>query len=118
MPCYLSLLSSPVFAQSQPLPTSSVEKDVVEIQALEIVFSNILTIATSLAGIAAFVVLVMGGFKWMTSGGDPKKMEAAKGSITYAFVGLACLILIWFVLLFISNFTGRPELLKFQLPDQ
>lgn len=107
----------PTFAQPQALPTSAVAEaqGVVEIQALETVFGNILAIATSLAGFAAFVVLIAGGFKWMTSGGDPKKMEAAKGSVTYAFVGLACLILIWFILLFLEQFTG-VKLTIFKLP--
>jgi len=105
-------------AQLPTLPTSGLTgaSGVVEIQALEQVFANVLNIATSLAGLAAFIVLVSGGYKWMTSSGDPKKVESAKSSITYALAGLVLLILIWFILLFISNFTELPDLLHFQIP--
>jgi len=115
-----SVLPQTVLAQLKTLPTSNVPEaeGVVEIQAFEQVFANILTIATSLAGIAAFVVLIMGGFKWMTSGGDPKKMESAKQSITYAFIGLVCLILIWLILLFLQQFTGIPGLTIFTIPKK
>ena len=111
------LVADAALAQLPALPTSGFTgaSGVVEIQAFEQIFANILTVATSLAGLAAFIMLIVGGFKWLTSGGDPKKLESAKGSITYAFAGLALLILIWFVLLFIKNFTG-VDVTIFQIP--
>lgn len=112
------LLPFTVSAQILPLPTSALPgaAGVVEIQALEQVFANVLSVATAFAGLAAFIVLISGSYKWLTSGGDPKKLESAKQSLTYAFLGLILLILIWFILVFIANFTGRQELLKFSIP--
>jgi|GEM_PF-869369 len=111
--CYLSNIS-PVFAQPQTLPTSSIPlptnaqrgEGVVEIKALEIIFSNILSVVTTLAGIAVLIVLISGGFNWMTSGGDPKKAESARNTITYAIVGIILMIIAWLILRFIHEFTG------------
>lgn len=41
----------------------------------------------SLAGLFLLFYLVAGGFGMMTSKGDPKAVEAAKGKITTAFIG-------------------------------
>ena len=108
----------PIHAQVQPLPTSSVPeaKGVVEIQALETLFSNILAVATALAGLAVFIMLIAGGLSWLTSGGDPKKVESARNTITYAIAGLVLLILAWLILRFIKEFTG-VDVTIFQLPS-
>jgi hypothetical protein len=39
------------------------------------------------AGLALLAYLIIGGFSLMTSGGDPKKVEAGKGAITNAILG-------------------------------
>jgi len=41
-----------------------------------------------LVGGLAVLFLVIGGFQYVTSGGNPSKAEAAKKTITYAIVGL------------------------------
>lgn len=41
----------------------------------------------ALAGLALLFILIWGGFELMTSAGDPKKMEAAKGKLTNAVIG-------------------------------
>ena len=49
--------------------------------------STILKIAFPAAGIILLLLLLAGGFSLMTSSGDPKKMQAAKGQITSAVIG-------------------------------
>lgn len=90
--------------------------DVATIQGFECIFRNILGIATTLAGIAFFVMLLIGGFKYMTSGGDPKASEQAKGTITSALLGIILLILAWLILKFISQFAGLPNITIFKIP--
>jgi len=70
------------------------------------IISNILNIALRLAGIAAFIMIIVGGFQYLTAGGDPKKTQAAGQTITYAVFGLIAVIAAWFILLFIKKFTG------------
>jgi len=50
-----------------------------------------------------FVMLLVGGFKYMTAGGDPKAAGSAKGTITFGFVGLGILILGWYILNLVGN---------------
>ena len=42
-----------------------------------------------LAGTVALAMFVWGGITWMTSGGDPKKVEAGKRIMVWTAVGLA-----------------------------
>lgn len=83
-----------------------VYEGVATLKCLECIFQNILNIVIRLAGIAVFIFIIIGGFKYLTSGGDPKATESAKNTLTYAILGLALLILAWFILLFVEKFTG------------
>lgn len=80
--------------------------DVATIKGLEAVFSNVITIALAMGGVAVFVMFLIGGFKFLTSGGDPKAIEAAKGTLTHAIIGLVVLVLAFTILQFIKYFTG------------
>lgn len=76
------------------------------ISELDKVFSNVLIIALGLAGVALFIMLIIGGIKWITAGGDPKAVESAKGTVTYAIVGVIFLALAYIILVFIKTFTN------------
>src|SRR4030042_3353971 len=69
------------------------------------IISNVIRVAVPLAGIALFFMLVWGGFHYLSSGGDPKGTEQAKGTITFAIAGIILMILAWFILRFITLFT-------------
>ncbi len=73
---------------------------------LQKIFKTIFNIATSIAIIAVFIMLLYGGFKYLTSMGDPKGSEAAKTTITQAIIGLALMIGAWFIIKFIQVFTN------------
>ncbi len=77
-----------------------------EIKDLEKIFSNVLSIIAALAALACFIMLIVGGFKYLASGGDPKATTGAKNTITYAIIGLAALIIAWLILLLIKEVTG------------
>jgi len=73
---------------------------------LDSVFERIISVAIGLAGIALFIMLVVGGFKFLTAGGDPKKLDSARSTITMAIGGLILLLISYFILIFIGNITG------------
>lgn len=71
------------------------------------IIENIINISVSIAAVILFIMLVWGGLAYMTSGGaEPKKMQDAQNTITYAIVGIILLILAWFILWFLEIFTG------------
>ena len=92
--------------------------DVATIKGIGCLISNILTVALQLLGLVFFLMLLFGGIKYLISGGDPKAVEAAKGTITSALTGLIIAILAWFILFFIEEFTGAPvTLFQWRLPE-
>ncbi len=73
---------------------------------LEGVFGNVVSAALGFAGIVLFVLLLVGGIKYITSGGDPKAAEGAQKTITYAIGGLALILLSYLILVLIKTITG------------
>jgi len=82
---------------------------------LTAVFASVISIALPIAGVVIFVMLVIGGFRYITSAGDPRKLEGAKGTLTYAILGLLLIALAFLILVAISNFTNVPDILNFRV---
>lgn len=76
------------------------------ISNLSCIFGNLTTVLLGLAGIVLFVLLLSGGFKYITSGGDPKAVEGAQKTITYAIGGLILILLSYLILVLIKTITG------------
>lgn len=73
---------------------------------LEIVFQKVVQALIGGAGIVLFVFLLIGGIKYITSGGDPKATESAQKTITYAIGGLVLLLVSYLILVLIGTITG------------
>ncbi len=89
--------------------------DVVTIHSLETLFSNVVQAAAALAGIALFIMLLVGGFKFLFSGGDQKQLEGARGTVTNAIIGLAVIAVAYLILRTIEVFTG-VQVTNFSVP--
>ena len=76
------------------------------LQNLEDVFKSVLNVILGIAGITFFILLLSSGFKFITSGGDPKALEGAKKTLTYAIGGLILIVLSYLILLLIKEITG------------
>lgn len=85
------------------------------LKCFEIVFSNILKVAVSLAVFALFVMLIIGGFKFLTSGGDQKATASAQQTMTYAVFGVILMVLAFLIFRIIEFFTG-VTITKFVIP--
>ena len=80
--------------------------DVATIADLGTIFGNVVKDLLGLAGIVLFIMLLMGGFKYITSGGDPKAVEQAQKTLTYAIGGLIIILLAFLILVLIRTVTG------------
>ncbi|MFC1625586.1 hypothetical protein ACFL1Q_00890 [Patescibacteria group bacterium] len=78
------------------------------IEDFEAVFAKVTSVILGFAGITFFVLLLVGGFKYITSGGDPKAVEGAKKTITLALGGLILILLSYIILRLIYKITGVP----------
>lgn len=65
--------------------------------------------------IVAFMYLLLGGFNWITSGGDKAKLQAARDEITNAIMGLIIVSAVWAIMTLIGNFLGI-QFPNFQFP--
>ena len=108
---------STVYAQGEVWSDKCVSNgDVATIQGLECLFGNALNAVVGLAGIVFFVMLLVGGFKYLTSGGDPKKVAASYSTLSHSVFGLIGTIVAWLILLLIKNFTG-VDVTIFKIPS-
>lgn len=70
------------------------------------VLANIIKLLAPVAGIAFFIMLLIAGFQFVNSGGDPKAVGQARTTLTYAIIGVILVVASWLILALIQNITG------------
>ncbi len=68
--------------------------------------SNIIGVAFIVAAVVTFVLLVIGGINWITSGGDKAKIDTAQKMITNAIIGLAIVAASYAIYTLVLDFFG------------
>ena len=77
---------------------------------LESVVGNIIQIVLSLLGLVAVILIIIGGFKWMASGGNEEKIKDAKKLMGAAVMGLIIVVLAYAIASFvIDRLSGITE---------
>jgi len=64
---------------------------------------TIINILLAIAGLVAVIFLIVGGFRYITAGGNEEASEAAKKTITNAIIGIVIIILAFVIVRVISN---------------
>jgi len=85
-------------------------------KCLEPIFENVVQAITALVGVVLFVMLVVGGFNFLVSGGDQKKLEKARGTLSAAITGLVIIIVAYLILRTITALTG-VDVTQFTVPE-
>lgn len=67
---------------------------------------GLIRISLVVAAIVFFFVLVIGGIRWILSGGDKQATEGARGQITAALVGLVIVFAAWAIVQLIETLFG------------
>ncbi len=101
---HFSLFTSTVYAASTPNPALGPEP--AGLNNIEATFGKFISVSVGIAFVALFIMLIWAGFKYLTSGGEPKAIQAAALTITWAGLGILFLALAWLILILISSFTG------------
>ena len=76
------------------------------ISQIEYMFARVVCVTVPLGYIALLVVLVIAGFKYLTSGGEPKAVQSAHYTVTWALLGILFMAIAWIILQLIKAFTG------------
>jgi len=75
-----------------------------------------ISVVLVLAAVIFFFMLVIGGIKWITSGGDKGKTEGARNQITAALVGLIIVFASWAILQLINLVFGVDIISNLTIP--
>ena len=67
------------------------------------ILSTVITVLTTIGGLAFVIYFTLGGLKWLTAGGDKTRVETAQKMISNALIGLVVLIASYAIALFIQN---------------
>ncbi|OGL30672.1 hypothetical protein A3F37_03550 [Candidatus Saccharibacteria bacterium RIFCSPHIGHO2_12_FULL_41_12] len=70
---------------------------------LNTLINNIVNILSVIVGVAAVIMIIYGGFRYVTSGGDSGNLTTAKNTILYALVGLVVVALAQVIVKFVIN---------------
>jgi heme O synthase-like polyprenyltransferase len=79
---------------------------VATLRCIPAVLSNVVDWAIGLAGLVAVFFIIFSGFKFLTSGGDPKQVEGARKTMTYAIAGLIIIFIAFALIKLIGTITG------------
>lgn len=67
------------------------------------IIANIINIALGFLGIIAVVIVLIGGFKWMTAAGNEDKVEEAKKILGAGVIGLVIILSAWALTTYVIN---------------
>jgi hypothetical protein len=89
------------------MPNWSITKDTpARLIDLEIIYGRIVTVVIGLAGLVFFLMLIVGGFKFITAGGEAPKVESARKTLTVAVAGLVLIALALLIMRLLEALTG------------
>lgn len=88
-------------------------------KCFEVVLGNLLFMSSAFIILVLFIMILVGGFSYLTSFGNPEKVKKAQGTLKYALFGFLLFVGSYLILrivqvLFLQG--GGADLFKFQLP--
>lgn len=99
----VALLTLPLTAQALSYVNPSIGLGTADLKAT---VTNIINWVLGLLGIVAVVMILYGGFVWLTAGGSEEKVGNAKKILGSAVIGLVIVILAWAIVNFVVNTTN------------
>lgn len=81
------------------------------------VLNSALRIVFILAALLVLFFLILGAFRWITSGGEKEGVSKARSTIVNALIGLAILALAFFIVTVVGQLLDINILGNFQIPN-
>lgn len=105
-------------AYAADITLSSTDTNLTKVQKFTIdgFVSTAVSLIIIVASLAFVFMLILGGFSWVTSGGDEKKVAAARSKVTSALIGLVIVFAAWAILALINALFGVDILGSLTLP--
>lgn len=104
----MAISIGPALAADTPINLKSGSETFRGIEGLTLtsLISGLVRLAIIVAAIVFFFWLVLGGIRWIMSGGDKAKTEEARSQITAALVGLVIVFSAWAIAQLINTLFG------------
>jgi cytochrome bd-type quinol oxidase subunit 2 len=67
------------------------------------IITTIINVFSLVVGVVSVIMIILGGFRYITSGGDSSNVQSAKNTIIYALIGLVVVALAQFIVQFVLN---------------
>lgn len=115
----LAAIVAPIYAASdiKITPKSGTGWDPLTNLTATGIISGAISLVLILVALVFFFILIIGGLKWVTSGGDEKKVGAARAQITNALIGLAIVFAAWAIMKLIGVVFGIDILGNLSIPS-
>ena len=78
--------------------------------------SNAINLIIVVALLLVLVFLIIAGVQWIMSGGDKTAVEAARGRLTAAIIGLVIVLASWAIMNIIGTFFGIGNIFSLPIP--
>lgn len=75
---------------------------------LNYLFARVVFAVIAITGMMLFLMLIIGGIKYITAGGEPQKLESARKTLTYAVFGTVLIVCGYLIMKVIEILTGVP----------
>jgi hypothetical protein len=69
------------------------------------IIASAINLFSVVVGIVAVIMIIVGGFKYITSGGDSGNITSAKNTIVYAVIGIIIVVLAQVIVKFVLHHT-------------
>lgn len=112
----LALSAAPAFAQDIKLEPKGTEFQPLLGLKVGGIISGLIKLSLIVAALVFFFILVIGGIRWIVSGGDKAATEAARNQITAALVGLVIVFSAWAIIQLIDTLFGIKIVEGFTIP--
>jgi hypothetical protein len=109
----IATFTSPAFAQELLRDNSCLYQGIPTMNCIMPLFANAVYWLILLSGSVALFLIMYGGFRFLTSGGDPKNLDGARKTITWSVVGLIVIILSFMIVNVIADLTGVNCITRF-----
>ncbi len=100
--------AAPAFAQAPGSPFNIQPTGIIKTGNTTIpqIITFVIAVVSIIAILATLIYLVWGAIKWITSGGDKTKVEAARGQIVAAIIGFIIVVLSFVILNVVATLLG------------
>lgn len=119
----LTKLAQAVINPNQPIPTDNPVVTGLNIFGLfsglgtadlRLVIANLIRLALGFIGIIMMIMIIWGGFLWLTAGGNDDQTAKAKGTLVNAIIGLVIILaansIVMYLISALTVSTGAPLL--------